>query len=263
MIIAVNNNKGGVLKTTTTSNLAGVLASKKKRVLLVDADNQSNLALSFGHNPDNYRTTLYDVLVGGVPPEDAIQQVNEYIDLLPSNDELISFEFDVIGDTETFTEPFFLMKKALSHLVPLYDYILIDTPPSLSLMNGNVFAFADKILIPYQPEAYSMRSLLAVIRTIKEFTSDINPSLDILGVVFTKVIANSNLHGAIIQETKKYAVEKDVHVFETMIPRSVQYANSIGFDAKPLTFLKKSEKGKLYFDLWDEIEIEIRKELTK
>lgn len=254
MIIAINNNKGGVLKTTTTSNLAGVLATKKKKVLLVDADNQANLAISFGLNPDNFRTTLYDVLVGGVPPEDAIVKVHDYIDLLPSNDELVAFEFDVIGEYQRYPNPFYIMKNALSHLREAYDYILIDTPPSLSLMNGNVFTFADGILLPYEPEAYSMRSLLAVHRTILDFQKQHNPQLKVLGMLFTKVVQNSNLHIGIMQDTRKYASLNNLPIFDTIIPRTVQYANAVGFDRTPLTLMKKSEKGKLYFDLWAEIE---------
>lgn len=265
MIICVNNNKGGVLKTSTVTNLAGVLSSKKKKVLIVDTDNQSNVAMSFGMKPDNFRTTIYDVLVHGLPPEDAIVNVNKYIDLLPSNLDLVPFEFEVIGNPSEYPEPFILLKNALHHLTDKYDYILIDTPPSLSLMNGNVFTFADKVLIPFEPEAYAMRSLLAVLSTVKDFKKEYNHDLDILGVVFTKVVFNSNLHIGIKQETRKYAVEQDFTVFTTEIPRTVEYANSVGFDSKPITLLKKKnhEKSKVYHDLWKEIELKIERDVVK
>ncbi|MDQ0976653.1 chromosome partitioning protein [Neobacillus niacini] len=254
IVLCVNNNKGGVLKTTTTSNLAGVLSYLKKKVLVVDADNQSNVSISFGLNPDNFRTTIYDVLVGGVPVEDTIVKIDKYIDLVPSNLDLVSFEFDVIGNPNKYPKPFLLMKDALDHLRDQYDYILIDTPPSLSLMNGNVFSFADNVIIPFEPEAYAMRSLMAVTTTVNDFKG-INPNLEIMGVIFTKVVHNANLHEVISQETKKYAFENGYKTFETVIPRTVQYANSIGFDRKPVTISnRKSEKSQLYFSLWNEIE---------
>lgn len=253
-VICVNNNKGGVLKTTTTSNLAGVLSSQKKRVLVVDADNQSNVSISFGINPDTFRTTIYDVLVDDVPPEDTIIKIDKYIDLIPSNLDLVSFEFQVIGNPSKYPKPFELMKRSLTHLREYYDYILIDTPPSLSLMNGNVFSFADRVIIPYEPETYAMRSLMAVYSTVNDF-KEINPNLEILGVLFTRVVHNANLHEVVKQETKQYAVEKGFKTFNTEIPRTVQYANSVGFDRKPITLTnKKHEKAKVYFQLWKEIE---------
>lgn len=254
MIICINNNKGGVLKTTTVTNLAGVLASKKNKVLIVDADNQSNVSLSFGINPDNLRTSIYDVLVHDLPAEDAIIQVHKDIDVLPSNRELISFEFDVIGNIKEYPEPFYIMKESLQHLTSVYDYILIDTPPSLSVMNGNVFTFSEKVIIPFAPELYSMRSLIDVVITINDFKKEHNPSLNILGVLPTLVNTQTNLHMDIIQETKKYAFENNVPVFDTVIPRTVQFANAVSYNKVPATLMKKKDKAELYFDLWDEIE---------
>lgn len=254
MIICVNNNKGGVLKTTTVTNIAGVLSKQGLKILIVDCDNQSNVSLSFGKNPDEYSTTLYDVLVDNVPAEYAIHNVYENIDILPSNDDLVSFEFDVISDSKRFPEPFTLLKNSLNHLRDTYDVILIDTPPSLSLMNGNVFSFADKVLIPYQPEPYSMRSLKNVVRTIDIFKKDFNPDIEILGIVRTLVQSNSNIHKDIIQETNRYAHENNIHVFDTIIPKTVQFAGTTGYDKLPATLLKKMDKGKLYYELCSEIE---------
>lgn len=261
-VICINNNKGGVLKTTTTSNLAGVLSDLKKKVLIVDADNQSNISISFGLNPDNFRTTIYDVLVDGLPPEDAIVSVNKHIDLLPSNLDLASFEFDVIRNPVKYPKPFLLMKNALDHLRNTYDYILIDTPPSLGLMNGNVFSFAEKVIIPFEPESYAMRSLMAVVSTVNDFKS-VNPDIDIMGVLFTKVVHNSNLHDIIKQQTKQYSFENNFETFTTEIPRTVQYASSVGFDRLPETMSnKKSEKSKFYFSIWKEIENKLERSVA-
>lgn len=261
-VICINNNKGGVLKTTTTTNLAGVLSSHGHKVLIVDADNQGNSTMAFGVDKNALRTTVYDVLVGGVPPEDAIINVHNTIDLLPANRELISFEFDVIGDIQHYPEPFKLMTNALSHLKEVYDYILIDTPPSLGVMNGNVFTFTDHVLIPYAPELYSMDSLVEVVHVINDFKQAFNPNLEILGILKTLVNMNTNLHTGIIQETNKYAFENDLHVFDTVIPNTIQFSNAVAYYERPATvvydLLKGSKKiqfnkAGLYYKLYEEI----------
>jgi chromosome partitioning protein len=153
------------------------------------------------------------------------------------------------------------MKETCNHLRKNYDYILIDTPPSLSLMVGNAFAFADRVLIPYAPEFYSMRSLIKVVNTIKEFKREFNPHLEVLGVLRTLVNMNTNLHTDIIQETNKYALENSLYVFETVIPKTIQFANSVAYDKLPASLLKqnKRDKAQLFFDVWDEIETRLRK----
>ncbi len=273
MIICVNNNKGGVLKTTTVTNIAGVYASQGKKVLIVDADNQSNVALSFGLNPDNFRTSIYDVLCGGLPPEDAIISLQDNIDLLPSNRDLISFEFDIIGDIKSYPEPFLLMKKALQHLKDDYDYILIDTPPSLGLMNGNVFTFADKVLIPFVPELYAMRSLIEVIDTINDFKEEYNPELEVLGVLGTLVNMQTNLHTGVMQETKRYAEEKGVYVFDTIVPRTIEFANSVSYHKKPATLVTRKslvgknklnyEKANVFYDVCKELTLLLEGNVVK
>lgn len=266
MIIAVNNNKGGSLKTTTTTNLAGVLASQGKKVLIVDTDNQSNVALTFGKNPDEFATGLYDVLVDGLPAEHPIVNVYENIDLLPATDDLLQFDFDVIN-SDKHKNPFALMKDSLQPIVDSYDYILIDTPPSLSLMVWNVFGFADKVLIPYAPETYSVRSLVKVIGAINKVKNAINPELEILGVVPTLVRSATNLHTNIMDETRQYLFENKIHMFKTYIPSTIQFASAVAYQSLPATLTKQvlsrikskkqvatDNKAGLYYELWKEIE---------
>lgn len=256
MIICINNNKGGSLKTTATINLAGALAVRKKKVLVVDLDGQSNVALSFDINPDTLRTTVYDVLLGNVPADDAIIMYNKYIDILPSNEDMISFDFDVIGDYESFPEPFTLLKKALQELEKEYDYILLDTPPSLSLIVGNAFAWADKVVIPYTPEFYSSRSLMKVVEAITEFRTDHNSKLDILGILITNIKEHTTIHTEILEDTRKYAMNEEIHIFDTLIPHSIQYAKELRKELAPITLSKKAinkEKAGYYFELCDEI----------
>lgn len=253
-VIAINNNKGGSLKTTTATNLAGVLAAEGKRVLIIDADNQSNVALSFGKNPDEFEVSLYDVLINQLEPKKAVQNVYENLDILPANDDLIGFDFEVIGKSKKYRAPFSIMQKTCSSLRDDYEYILIDTPPSLSLMVGNVFAFADSVLIPFSPESYSMRSLVKVLGTIDDFKEQFNPELRVLGVVGTMVNFQTILHQEVMQETRRYCAESQIHLFDSYIPRSIRFASSVAYEKVPATLAKKStDIAKSYFELWKEI----------
>ncbi|MFD9628631.1 ParA family protein [Peribacillus muralis] len=266
MIIAVNNNKGGCLKTTVTTNLAGVMAKQGYKVLVVDADSQSNVALSFGVNPDSLRTSLADVLLDRVPAEDAIVKVHANIDILPSNADLVDMEFKVIGNPKKFPKPFQIMKPALEHLNEKYDYILIDTPPSLGLIVGNAFALADKVLIPFTPEYYSIRSLKAVVDTVNDFIEDHNENLDILGILPTLVKPDTNLHQEILQQTKKFAKNNELYVFETYITNTIQFGNANRFHKTPASLVKKKkgyDKAELFVPVFEEIKTVMGKEAVR
>ncbi|WP_139377028.1 MULTISPECIES: ParA family protein [Halobacillus] len=253
-VICINNNKGGSLKTTTATNLAGVLATEKKKVLIIDADNQSNVALTFGFNPDNdFEQGLYNVLLEETDPKEVIVKAHDYIDILPANDDLVGFDFGVIGDRDQYPEPFTIMKKTCAKLKNEYDYIFIDTPPSLSLMVGNAFTFADEVLIPYNPESYSMRSLIKVLQTIEDFKEQYNPDLNLLGVFATMVNYQTTLHQEVMQETRRYAIENGVKMFDTYIPSTIRFASSVAYDNLPATLGKNIQKANVYFELWKEI----------
>ncbi|MCI2257263.1 ParA family protein [Domibacillus sp. PGB-M46] len=253
-VIAINNNKGGTLKSTTATNLAGVLATEGHKVLIIDSDNQANVALSFGVNPDELNYGLYSVLIEQLDPVEAIINVHENIDILPANDDLIQFDWEVIGNKNKYKEPFLIMKYTCEVLREQYDYIIIDTPPSLSLMVGNVFAFADGVLIPFSPESYSMRSLMKVLDTISNFGYTFNSDLKLLGVVATMVNYQTTLHQYVLQETRKYCDENDIRLFDTYIPRSIRFASSVAFQGKPATLLeKRNDMASNYFELWKEI----------
>jgi len=256
-VICINNNKGGSLKTTVTTNLAGVLATQGKKVLLIDADNQANVALSFGRNPDQYDVGLFQVLIGEVSAESAVVNVAENIDLIPSNSDLIGFDFTVIGSPSKYQRPFNLMRETCGTLRDKYDYILIDTPPSLSLMVGNAFTFSDEVLIPFTPENYSMRSLVKVLETLEDFKQEFNPKLNVLGVVATMVNFRTNLHTEIMQETRKYALQSGFTFFDTYIPQSIRFASSVAYEGIPATISinkQTRERGEVFFELWKEIE---------
>lgn len=253
-VLAVSTNKGGVLKTSLTVNLAGLL-SKHKRALIIDGDNQGNVALSFGRNPDSFTTTLYDVLIDGTDPSKAIVNVHPNIDLLPSNDDLVFLEFDVLPSRDRFGNPFLLLKHLLDKLRGMYDVILIDTPPNLGLMQGNVLACADQVLIPFQPENYSMRSLVKILKSIGDFRQKFNPMLSVLGIVATLVDQRTTLHSTVIQECRQFSVDQGIKMFDTIIPKSIRFASSIAFDRLPATLAHADHPVVSYYvELLKEVE---------
>lgn len=252
-IIAISTNKGGVLKTSLTTNLAGVL-SKENRILIVDTDNQGNAALSFGKNPDQFERTIYDVLLEGIDPKKAVYNVYENIDLLPANDEMAFFEFDVLTQISKYPEPFSLLKNALEPIQDDYDFILIDTPPNLGLTQGNVLSFAKEVLIPFQPESYSMRSLVKILKAIDDFRERHNPHLSVLGVVGTLIDSRTVLHSQVLQECRAFCMENNIPIFETVIPRTVRFAASVAYEGLPATLTNKSNTlVSSYFELTKEM----------
>jgi chromosome partitioning protein len=253
-IWAISTNKGGVLKTSITTNLAGAL-SKTGKVLIVDTDNQGNAALTFGKNPDELDTTLYDVLVTGADPNKAIVNVHKNIDLLPSNDDMSFFEFDVLASRDKYPQPFSLLKKALGSMKTRYDYILIDTPPNMGLVCGMVLSVANGVIIPFQPESYSMRSLVKILKAMSDFKEKHNPNLTVLGVVATLVDQRTTLHSQVLQECRKFCDQKGIRMFDSIIPRSVRFASSVAYERLPATLTEANNPlvGS-YFDLLKEVQ---------
>ena len=254
MIIAVNNNKGGVLKTTSICNMASILAKNGNSVLVIDTDTQSNVLLSFGVVPDLVENTLYECLIQNKDALDCITTVHDNIDVLPANNKMTGFDFEVIGNPEKYGNPYYILKDKLEYLKDLYDFILIDTPPNLSLINFNVLSFVDTIIIPTELETFSLRSLIITIDAIKEFQSDMNSKLEICGVLCTKVIHNSKLHNDIKKELSEYCKQNNIKMFNTVIPRTIEYSNSVGYTMKPLSLHNsKNEKIDAYENIVKEL----------
>lgn len=254
--IAVSTNKGGVLKTSITVNLAGILSKEGKRVLIVDTDNQGNALLSFGQNPDSLERSIYDVLVDGYDINKVIiKDVHENIDILPSNDDMAFFEFDVLTKIKQYPEPFKMLKSKMKEVESSYDYIIIDTPPNLGLTQGNALTATDEVLVPFQPENYSMRSLVKILSAIQSFRDDHNPRLKVLGIVATLVDQRTVLHSQILQECRKYCYEHKIKMLETVIPRTIRYASSIAYEGLPATLTEKDNNLiQAYIDLKEEIQ---------
>ncbi|GGL55965.1 ParA family protein [Sporolactobacillus putidus] len=256
IVIAVANNKGGVLKTTTVTNLAGIASQHGQRVLIIDCDNQANVSLSFNKNPDQFDNTLFDVLVDEVDPRYAIEHVTDNIDILPSNDSLSMLEFEILTNLDKYPKPFYLLRDLLKDTVNDYDVIFLDSPPNLGLVSGNVLSFADEVLIPFQPESFSMRSLIKMLDAINEFKQAHNPRLDILGVVGTLVNNRTNLHTNILDQCRKYCDHKHIRMFDTVIPRSIRFASAVAFDGLPATLVKENKNNDIvntYINLYNEV----------
>ncbi|WP_373896409.1 ParA family protein [Virgibacillus sp. CBA3643] len=252
-IIAISTNKGGVLKTSITTNLAGIL-SKDSKVLIIDSDNQGNASLSFGLQPDDFELSLYNVMVDGMNAKKAIVKAYENVDILPSNDDMSFLEFDILTNMHEYKKPFSLLKSKIKDIESDYDYILIDTPPNLGLTQGNVLSVSHEVLIPFQPESYSMRSLVKMLNAVKNFKEDHNPSMEVLGVVATLVDRRTVLHDEIVQECRKYCYEKGIKMFYAEIPKAIRYASSVAYEGLPATLTaKNNDLVKAYHDLKGEI----------
>jgi chromosome partitioning protein len=254
-IIAVSNNKGGILKTTTVTNIAGVLAKQGKRVLIIDADNQSNVLLTFNFDPDEIAEGLFEVLTGQCDVNEAIINVYDNIDVIPSTESMTGFEFRVLRNRDAYPDSkiFDIMKETFANLEENYDYVLIDTPPSLGLIVGNVFNYAHKVLIPFVPERYAQRSLMKVVEEIQEFAFDSNPTLKIIGVVPTLTRMHTKVHRRVMLETQEWCEVMKIPMFETKIPMSIQYADTVDEKQIPAVLDETTTKGVHYEMLWEEI----------
>jgi chromosome partitioning protein len=254
-IYAISMNKGGVGKTSLVSNLAGAITKKlKKRVLLVDTDGQANTSIAFNLKPQDFEYTIYDVLTGEKTAKEVIVPVNEYLDILPSNNDMNFLEFDILPNIQQYAKPFSLLKNALEEIKDSYSIVLIDTPPSMGLVTGNVLAAADKVIIPFVPETFAVSGLVRVIEAIEDFKSKENPALEIAGIVGMMVDSRTTLHSEMLQQARRYCVENDLKMFETIIPKSIRFANSTAYEGQPATWTDSNNSiVAAYFDLMKEV----------
>ena len=240
-VIAIANNKGGTGKTSLATNLAALLA-KKHKVLIIDADGQSNVAMSFGLSPFNVQDSIFEVMLGRIPAQSAIVSVHKNIDILPSNEKINQIEFEVLLNIERYPNPFRLLLEATEQIISVYDYIIVDCPPSIGLVTGNVLTMANTVLIPMQPELYATQGLISMLNGIYRIQNTQNENLEIAGVVGMMVDSRTSLHMQLLQQAKIFCHERGIRFYDSFISKSVIFSNAVAYDAKPATLTDRKHK---------------------
>ncbi len=219
-VISVTNQKGGVGKTTSAVNIAYYLAKQGKKTLLVDFDPQGNATSGLGVNKQELEATMSDVILEAKPLVDIILPTDhKNLFIAPTDPQLANTEVELAQATRRFTR----LKNAIGTLPPHYDYILIDSPPSLSLLTVNGLIAAQYVLLPVQAEFYALEGLGQLLETMKLVRKSMNPTLDLIGVLPTMVDGRTTLSGQVHEEIKKHFPGK---VFKTTIPRNIRLAEA-------------------------------------
>jgi len=246
-IIAVCNQKGGTGKTTTAVNLSAVLADAGNKVLLVDMDPQGNATSGVGINKNEIKFSVYDVLIHKCAISDVIIKTNySNLNVLPCNINLTGAEIELVGVLSRENR----LKKALDAIKLNYDFIFIDSPPSLGLLTLNTLVAADSIIIPIQCEFYALEGVSGLLNTINLVKDGLNSNLAIEGVLMTMADFRTNLTNEVINEIKNYFKEK---VYATIIPRNVRLSEAPSF-GKPIHIYDPTSVGSIkYKELAQEV----------
>ena len=246
-IIAIANQKGGVGKTTTNINLASCLAQSGKRVLAVDIDPQGNTTSGLGVDKNTLRKTIYNLLLGECYIEEIMVETGvENLKLLPANIDLAGAEIELVDRPQRE----YILKEILDNAKYLYDFILIDCPPSLNMLTVNALTAADTVLVPIQCEYYALEGLTQLLHTISLVQKKLNPFLKIEGIVFTMYDSRTNLSAQVVEEVKKHL---PAQVFRSIVPRNVRLSEAPSHGLPISLYDEKSKGAEAYFLLAQEV----------
>ena len=247
-VICITNQKGGVGKTTTSVNLGYFLAKDKNRVLLVDADPQGNASSGLGVDKANLEASLTEVMLGVTSLKDIIQTTEfKNLDIAPTTSQLANAEVEMAGMMQKFT----MLRQAIRSVDGDYDYVIIDSPPSLSLLTVNGMIAADYLILPVQTEFYALEGVAQLLESMSMVKKAMNPDLKLLGVVATMYDRRTSLSTEVMAELRKYFKDK---VFEATIPRNVRVAEAPSHGVPVGDYDKFSKGAKAYKALAREVE---------
>lgn len=245
--IAIANQKGGVGKTTTAVNLSACLAYLGKKTLLIDIDPQGNASSGIGINKGDVESCIYDVLIDEEDVTSVIQQTKvENLFIVPATISLAGAEIELVSTISREVR----LKKALHHVKPMYDYIIIDCPPSLGLLTLNALTASDAVIIPVQCEYYALEGLSQLLSTVRLVQKHLNKELRIDGVLLTMLDARTNLGIQVIEEVKKYFQDK---VYKSIIPRNVRLSEAPSHGEPIILYDAKSRGSENYLELAREV----------
>ena len=246
-IIAIANQKGGVGKTTTSINLSSCLADLGKKVLLVDIDPQGNATSGVGIIKQNLENTVYELFLDECTISECLtKSVVDNLNVLPSNVNLSGAEIDLIGVENRE----YILKNVLDQIKDLYDYIIIECPPSLNILTVNAMTAADSVIVPIQCEYYALEGLSQLIHTINLIQDRLNNDLEIDGIVFTMYDSRTNLSSDVVENVKSNV---HINIYDTVIPRNVRLAEAPSFGLPIHMYDGKSAGAVAYKNLAKEI----------
>lgn len=235
-IISIANQKGGVGKTTTAINLSACLSKNGKNILIVDMDPQANTTSGLGIDKNNLGFSIYDSLISDKEiPEIIIKSKYNSLDIVPAHPDLIGAEVELTSMIARDSR----LKVRLSSVKSMYDYIIIDCPPSLGLLTINSLTASDSALIPIQCEYYALEGLSQLVHTIDLIKKNLNPVLEVEGILLTMCDSRTNLSNQVINDVRSYFKEK---VYNTIIPRAVKLSEAPSF-GKPIIYYEERSAG--------------------